>query len=191
MSSSSPPRLGVRFLPTIPSAADSSIILDDTEDSGNDNSVELLSRQESNESEGFIVIASHELERRDEEEEQQQRPEGVSLVVEQVEVGDHKDGNCSESKDNNNSTRQGSEEIVVNLAQVEEYMDDCDEEEEDEEDGGLEMRLGATEPLRTEKRGSGDSSAAGTYQAFYTVLGNGGNILATLENPKDVEKKPP
>lgn len=58
MSSSSPPRLGVRFLPTIPSAADSSIIMDDTESGGvNDNAAELLARQDSNGSEGLVIIA--------------------------------------------------------------------------------------------------------------------------------------
>lgn len=160
--SSSPPRLGVRFLPTIPSAADSSIILDET-DSGNDNGVELLSRQDSNGSEGLIITCK---------------------VAEEVEVDDA-GGNCGVSRDNDNvPVRQGNQEIVVNLANGEEYS-----EGEEDGDGGLKMRLGG-EGVSTEKRGSRDSTAAESYQAFYTVLGNGGNTRATLESPMNGEKPP-
>lgn len=151
-SSSSPPRLGVRFLPTIPSAADSSIILDDM-DSGNDNGVEISQNESSSSSssDGVIVIASR----------------------------------TSEGE----STREGKQEVVVNLAEQEGEEEVAVEENEDESDDGLEMRLGGESVGgRTEKRGSGDS----TYQAFYTVLGNGGSTLATLAipSPKDGEKPP-
>lgn len=130
--SSSPPRLGVRFLPTIPSAADSSIILDDGE-SGNENS----------QAQGELV-----------------------------------------GKNETDPLRQGNQEIVVNLAEGEEY----DEADEEEDDDGLEMRLGRSS--RDEKRGSSDSTG-GTFQPFYTVLGNCGNTLATLASPSNDGGRPP
>lgn len=130
--SSSPPRLGVRFLPTIPSAADSSIIMDDTE-SGNENS------------QGDLA-----------------------------------------TKNETDPLRQGNQEIVVNLAEGEE----SGEEEEDDDDDGLEMRLGSDRSSRNEKRGSSDSTG-GTFQPFYTVLGNCGNTLAILASPSKDGGRPP
>lgn len=189
MSSSSPPRLGVRFLPTIPSAADSSIILDET-DSGNDNSAELLSRQLSDESDGLILIASsHVGDQRQEDEEQQLHFHG------EAEEGRNDGGSNWVSGDSKNPLRQGNcDEIVVNLAEAEEYEED-DEDDDEEDEDALEMRLGMTaaetseDSGRNEKRGSSDSTA-GMYQAFYTVLGNSGTTLATLASPKDGDRPP-
>lgn len=188
MCSSSPPRLGVRFLPTIPSAADSSIILDET-DSGNDNSAELLSRQLSDENDGLILIASsHEAHQGQEEAEQRLHFHG------EVEEGRNGGTNCV-SGNSNNPLRQGnSDEIVVNLAEAEEYEEDDEVDEEEEDEDALEMRVGMTaaetsDSGRNEKRRSSDSTA-GTYQAFYTVLGNSGTALATLASPKDGDRPP-
>lgn len=85
-SSSSPPRLGVRFLPTIPSAADSSIILDDT-DSGNDNGVEISQNGSSStsSSDGMIVMAT--------------REENHEIVVNLPEQEGEVDENADESDD--------------------------------------------------------------------------------------------
>lgn len=59
---SSPPRLGVRFLPTIPSAADSSVILDDG-DSANAaaGSATLLDMPLPGASSGFLVLPAAQL----------------------------------------------------------------------------------------------------------------------------------
>lgn len=153
-SSSSPPRLGVRFLPTIPSAADSSIILDDT-DSVAENGGEQL-------------------------------------------AGAGREGESS----SNNHHHQLLQEVVVNLAEGEDDDQDenADESDDGDDDDGLEMRLGSESVRMNEKRGSSDSgggegvagaTAAGTYQAFYTVLGTCGNTMATLASPSKDGGRPP
>lgn len=57
--STSPPRLGVRFLPTIPSAADSSIILDDEPSNCSDSGNGQDNNDTINDSEGPIIITTH------------------------------------------------------------------------------------------------------------------------------------
>lgn len=159
-SSSSPPRLGVRFLPTIPSAADSSIILDDA-DSGNDNGLEL-SQNESSVSEGLIIITSH-----------CDDDGGKGEAHGSTELGAA--GGLRGAEAGQMGCRQ---EIVVNVI-----------EEQEDTDDGLEMRLGK-ETAEKRASGSSSNDSFQPFYTVLLANGGVGSARATLGSSKDGERPP-